>query len=106
MKKALLLAMLFYAPEACAGQIITECVITGKNIIQYGRSIGRYNGKYIVKLPELRGVGRRDGKYIVRLSDKKEACRQDGEEVINVRTGKSIGKGEAAAVCLCADLLY
>ncbi len=110
MSKGVFLAMsalLFYVPDALAEQtIITDCVIDGKGIMQQGKEIGRYNGRYIVKLPELRGVGKRDGQYIIRLSDKKEVCRQDGEYVVNTRNGKMIGKGDAAAVCLCSGLLY
>lgn len=109
MKKTLLLTMsatlLSVSPVFSEQKTITGCVIDGKDIILRGKAIGRYNGKYVVKLPEFRGVGKREGRYIVRLSDKKEACRQDGEYVVNTRTGKSLGKGDAAAICLCAGLL-
>lgn len=96
--------MLLYVPSVFAGQL-TNCVVDGKNILLQEKKIGKYNGKYIIRLPDLRGVGRRDGQYIVRLSDRREACRQDGKDVINVRTGKLLGQGVAAALCFCAGLL-
>ncbi|KPA18585.1 membrane or secreted protein [Candidatus Magnetomorum sp. HK-1] len=88
------------------GQIIADCRIDGKYIMQNGKDIGRYDGKYIVRTSDGKDVGRRDGKHIVRISDGKDACRQDGKYVINVATGKDLGTGDAAAVCLCAGLLY
>lgn len=107
MKKTLILTIVLggVCSAALAGQQ-TGCIIEGRNIVQNGREIGRYNGEYIVRLPELRGVGKRDGEYIVRLSDKKEVCRQDDEYVVKTDTGETLGKGDAAAVCLCAGLLY
>jgi hypothetical protein len=82
-----------------------DCRIDGKYIMQNGKDIGQYDGKYIVNISG-KDVGRYDGKYIVRMSDSKDACRQDGKYVIDMSTGKDVGTGDAAAVCLCAGLLY
>ena len=108
MKKGLIIAFVLsiLVFVTFVGQPIAYCRIDGKYIMQNGKDIDRYDGKYIVRVSDGKDVGRRDGKYIVRISDGKDACRQDGEYVVNVATGKDIGRGDAAAVCMYAGLLY
>lgn len=83
----------------------TDCRIDGQYIMLNNKDIGRFDGKYIVNT-DFKTIGQYDGNYIKRFSDGKDVCFQDGKYVKDVTTGKDIGTGNAAAVCLCAGLLY
>lgn len=82
-----------------------DCRIDGQYIMLNNKTIGRYDGRYIVNT-DFKTIGMIDGRYIKRFSDSKDVCFQDGQYVKNVSTWKDIGTGDAAAVCLCAGMLY